>query len=179
MTSGNKPAMARHPSPCTWSAVVRQLALILLTAGALGLLVNHLRPDRLPLVADWSPKAQLTLDSGVNLMISMEEAETYFLNQTALFLDARPVEAYRLGHIQGARSLPWEEFDARLGEVMADIPKEALIITYCDGEACGLSRELAVALLGRGYGKVRVLANGWTLWQDNKLPTATGSESGA
>ena len=28
-------------------------------------------------------------------------------------------------------------------EVMSDIPREAVIVTYCDGETCGLSKELA------------------------------------
>lgn len=170
--------MARHQSARTWTTAIRQMALMFLVAGALGLLVNHLRPDRLPLVADWSPKAQLALDSGDNLMISIQDTEEHFLNHQALFLDARPSHAYQLGHIQGARSLPWEEFAARLTEVMEGVPNDALIITYCDGEACGLSRELAVALLGKGYSKVRVLVNGWTLWQDHKLPITPGSESG-
>jgi 3-mercaptopyruvate sulfurtransferase SseA len=31
-----------------------------------------------------------------------------------------------------------------------------------------------MALLGKGYGRVRVLMNGWQLWKDSGLPTETG-----
>jgi 3-mercaptopyruvate sulfurtransferase SseA len=47
------------------------------------------------------------------------------------------------------------------------------IITYCDGERCPLSRELAEALRVEGVENVRELRNGWTLWQEQGLPTAT------
>jgi rhodanese-related sulfurtransferase len=155
-----------------------QMAAILAVAGAIGLLVNRLRPDRLPLVAAWSPTAQLTLPSGDNLMIPLQEAEDLFLKQTALFLDARPRELYARGHIQGARSLPWEEFDANSAELIAAVSKDTPIITYCEGDACGLSKELAMALLGKGYGRVRVLVDGWTLWQESKLPIEFGLDGG-
>jgi rhodanese-related sulfurtransferase len=170
--------MTRQRSKSTWCIVLLQMTTVLLVAGAIALLVNHLRSDRLPLVADWSPKAKLTLSSGDTLMISLEDAEEHFLNHTALFLDARPHDLYQLGHIQGARSLPWEELDAGFAAAMSGVPSDTLIIAYCDGEGCGLSKELAEALLGKGYGNVRVLSNGWTLWQEQRLPVAKGELSG-
>ncbi len=143
-------------------------------ASVIALTVNQLRPGRLPLVADWSPEAQLKLDSGDSLMIPLEEAETLFFAQVAAFLDARSQDTFAEGHIQGAYNLPWDELDQYFTAVMADIPQETPIVTYCDGESCGLSKELAGVLLAKGYTNVRVLVNGWTLWQEKGLPVETG-----
>lgn len=47
---------------------------------------------------------------------------------------------------------------------------DAVIITYCDGDTCNLSKELALLLENLGFSKVRVLVNGWTVWQNAGLP---------
>lgn len=159
-----------------WGRVVGQSGAILLIAMVVGLAVNQVRPGRLPLVADWSPKAQLTTDSGLNLEIPLEDAEALFFARIALFLDARSLEQYREGHIQGALSLPWDGFEANFPQIMAGVPNDTTIIAYCDGATCGLSKDLAFALLQKGYFNVRVLVNGWTLWQQNHLPVETGDD---
>lgn len=151
-----------------------QAAAILLIAGAVGMAVNQARPGRLPLVADWSPEARLTLDSGDSLVISPDEAEALFFAESALILDARTHDVFEEGHIQGALNVPVEELEGHLESLFADIPLDANIITYCDGESCNLSHELALALLDRGYGNARVLVNGWTVWQQRGLPVETG-----
>jgi rhodanese-related sulfurtransferase len=161
---------AHGSSAHTLGRTLRQMAAIIILAAATGLLVNHFRSDRLPLIGDWSMKAQLTLSSGDTLLISLDEAQALFLAGEAVFIDARPDEHYRSGHIQGARNLPWEEFAARFEEVTADMASDAVIITYCDEESCSLSKDLAFALLGKGFINVRVLVNGWTLWQQANLP---------
>ncbi|MCJ7687371.1 MAG: rhodanese-like domain-containing protein, partial [Desulfobacteraceae bacterium] len=135
-------------------------AMVLL-AVVLGLLVNQLRPGRLALVGDWSPEAQLTLDSGKNIAISLEEAKELCLSKLGIFIDARSRDLYDQAHILCARNLPWEAVDKSFEAVMADIPPDALIITYCDGESCALSKDLALELFYRGYENVRVLVNGW------------------
>ena len=47
-----------------------------------------------------------------------------------------------------------------------------LVIT--DGESCDLSHELALFFKEMGFENVRVLVNGWTVWQQAGLPTETG-----
>ncbi|MCK8601866.1 rhodanese-like domain-containing protein [Desulfoferrobacter suflitae] len=155
---------------------MRQAAAIFLFSALLALLVNALRPGGLAWFGDWTPEAQPTLETGENLIISLQEAEAFYYAEAALMLDARSPEEYVAGHIAGARNLPWEQFDARMNEVMQDVGREDLIITYCDGDSCNLSQEVALALMDRGYTNVRVLVNGWTLWQENSLPVATGSK---
>lgn len=155
-------------------SIVWQSAAIVILSVILGIGANQLRSDKLAWVADWSQQARLTLDSGESLAISPEDAEVLFFAGTAVFLDARSPEFYELGHIQGAYNLPWEDFEAYFDSVMTNIPPDTPIITYCDGTGCSLSKELALVLKNKGYTNVRVLVNGWTVWQQNDLPTEFG-----
>lgn len=158
-------------------SVIWQAAAILVLAVAVSLLVNQFRKDRLPLVGDWSPKGQLsTLNSLEEPVISLDEARALFLTGGAVFIDARPRESYLSGHIEGALSLPAEEFEGYIDRVMPLLAPDSLIIVYCDGESCTLSKEVAYSLTGKGYSHVRVLVNGWSVWQDAKLPAQAGGE---
>lgn len=154
-----------------------QSTTIVLLAAALGILVNQIHPGRLPLVGDWSPEAQLTLYSGENMAISLEEAKDLCLSKQGIFIDARSRDLYDEGHILCARNLPWEAVDESFEVVMADIPPDTLIITYCDGESCSLSKDLALELFYRGYENVRVLVNGWSLWVEQQFPVSKGGKS--
>lgn len=160
--------------PKGWQLSFFQSAGIILAAAVIGLMVNALRPGRLPLIADWSMQTQIsTLQTTENPEVSVEEAKAIFESRSATFVDARPREFFDLGHIEGALSLPMEDFENRFDEVMANISPDATIITYCDGDSCALSKELAEALLAKGFLHVRVLLNGWTKWQEAALPVTS------
>jgi rhodanese-related sulfurtransferase len=158
---------------------VVQMAFLMFASTMVGVSVNAWRPNPLPLMADWSSAARLALPTGEQLAITLEEAQQAWFSAGAVFVDARPSEEFVLGHVEGARNLPWADFERNFAHILADVARGMLIITYCDGEGCGLSRELAVALRGRGYTNVRVLPNGWTSWQMARLPTEAGSDQHA
>lgn len=148
--------------------------IISLIALAAGFSANRLRDNSIPLVEEWSAKSNLVTSSGENLGISLPEAENLFKGNKAVFIDARSREEYDRGHIKGAISLPYKEADWKFVEAMAGISEERAVITYCDGETCELSMELAVFLRSAGYKNVKVLSNGWTVWQQKVLPVETG-----
>jgi len=79
-----------------------------------------------------------------------------------------------VGHIKGAISLPYREADWKFVETMTGVPDDSAVITYCDGETCELSMDLALFLKNAGYKNVKVLSNGWTVWKQNGLPVETG-----
>ena len=108
---------------------------------------------------------------GKNILIPFDEAKDKFFTGGAVFIDARPLELYQEGHIQGALNVPLAEFDRMIEKVVMDLPEDTLIVTYCDGEDCDLSAELALKLKEIGYENVRVLHNGWGLWKDHQLPS--------
>jgi rhodanese-related sulfurtransferase len=161
-----------------WVRAVRQiLALVILSAVA-AVAVNALRPDRLPIVGDWSVAARITSSTGERMDISLNEAEKLFFTNAAVFIDARSEEDYARGHIRNARSLPWQEVDLRFMVVTEALDLEMPIVTYCDGETCELSHQLALFLRDAGFLNTRVLVNGWALWQKAGLPVESGAPQG-
>ncbi|MDQ1329856.1 MAG: hypothetical protein QG578_118 [Thermodesulfobacteriota bacterium] len=158
-----------------WIKTSRQILFISLIVLIAGFASNKLRSDKIPFAEDWSAKSNLVTSSGENLEISIAEATNLFNKAEAVFIDARSGAEYDTGHIKGAKSLPYKEVDWKFVDAMTGVPEESAIITYCDGETCELSMELAVFLRNTGYKNVRVLSNGWTVWQQNGLPVETGA----
>ena len=158
-------------------SVLRQVAVIILLSFVLGLLMNQVRSNSLPLVADWSLDARLTANSGESMVISLEEAKALCSDKKAIFLDARSPEDYARGHIRCAFNVPWQAFDEYVDRVWDKIPDNTRILTYCDGEDCSLSEDLAKELLSMSYENVKVLLNGWTRWLEAGLPVERGHES--
>lgn len=150
-----------------------QIPATVVLAAAFGLAVNFARTDGIPLIGDWSVEARMTTVTGKRLDISLPEAEKLYRDGAVVFLDARSADDYASGHIRGARSLPWQEVDQFFAEVAENLEPETPIITYCDGETCSLSHDLAVFLEDMGFINVRVLVNGWTVWQAAGLPVET------
>lgn len=151
-----------------WRQALRQSLTLLALALILSFVVNSFRSNSLPWFETSGPPLKET-----GLEISLEEAQIFYLTGQAVFLDARSPEDYRAGHIEKALSLPWMHFAERASEALSGLGKETLIITYCDA-GCGLSQELAMALIAQGFNQVRVLANGWSAWMHYGLPVATG-----
>ena len=80
----------------TWRAIWQSVVIIILAA-VTGLLVNQARSDTLQLVADGSPEARLTTDTGNSMVVSLDEARNLCLDKKAIFLNARPPEDYAQG----------------------------------------------------------------------------------
>lgn len=144
-----------------------QIVVVMALAIGLGLALNANRPDSLPLIRTQNATAQA--NSGE---ISLAEAAALFQAGTALFVDARDELTYAEGHIRGAVVLPVENFEYEQARIAA-LAVEKTIITYCDGEQCRLSHDLAEKFRTKGV-TARVLGNGWTLWLNATLPVTSG-----
>jgi rhodanese-related sulfurtransferase len=147
---------------------------IILVVVALGLAfgVYALRPDKIgslqPSVNPTAPPPA-QFESGIS-EISLSDAFNHFEAEDAVFADSRHPADYDAGHIQGALNLAVMEPDAWLSGFLATTDPAALIITYCDGEACHLATDLAELLLLNGFENVRYLRNGWTRWRERGYP---------
>ena len=141
----------------------------------LGLSTNQFRTQKLALIGNWSPEARLTMDSQTDALITPDEAEAMFFAQSAVFVDARSNSQFIEGHIPGAYNLPQEDLERSLADFVVTYPLDALIVTYCDGEACELSNLAAMTLSDKGYTNVRVFFNGWTIWTNRNLPVEHGA----
>ncbi|HXG00551.1 MAG TPA: rhodanese-like domain-containing protein, partial [Bacteroidota bacterium] len=96
--------------------------------------------------------------------ISYEEAARLFERGAALFVDARHDYDYKLGHIKGAMNVPLKDFDLASSQ-LSRVPKDTLIVTYCDGADCNSSVELAQKLSAAGFTNVRIFFGGWNEWK--------------
>ena len=153
-----------------WRQVLWQIPAILIVVGIAAFSVNALRKEPLSLVGDWSVDARMTTISGERLDILIDDAAQLFRKKAAVFMDARSAADYGRGHIRGALNLPWQDVDRLFLTVTAEFSPDTLIVTYCDGETCNLSHDLAVFLRDMGFKNVKVLVNGWTLWKQAGLP---------
>ena len=102
-------------------------------------------------------------------MISREQARAYFETGAALFVDARHEFDYKLGHIRGAINIPLRLYEAKKS-LVDSIPKNQLLVAYCDGAECNSSIELSVKLAKDGHKNVKIFFGGWRDWTDSHLP---------
>jgi cytochrome c oxidase cbb3-type subunit 3/ubiquinol-cytochrome c reductase cytochrome c subunit len=86
-------------------------------------------------------------------------------------LDARPPSSYVISHISGAVSVPSYEGT----DFLPQLPPDHWYITYC-GCPHSISGQLYDLLVGAGYPKVKVLDEGFFVWEDRGYPTTEGPE---
>ena len=91
-------------------------------------------------------------------------------------VDARSPERYAEGHVPGAISFPHRSINA---ESVQRLPKDALIVTYCDGIGCNGSTHAALKLAALGF-RVKEMIGGLDFWiKVDRLPVVVGSEPGS
>jgi len=66
-----------------------------------------------------------------------------------VLLDTRPIEAYEIGHIPDAESFPLSEMTTL--ESVEALPKDKLIVVYCQSASCPMSHSAAVKLKSFGF----------------------------
>lgn len=91
----------------------------------------------------------------------------------ALFLDARPFEFYKMGHIPGALSLPEDSFAASFARLEPQLRSRFDIVVYCSGFGCEASHLVSRALKQRGI-PAAILSEGWPAWQEAGFPERSG-----
>jgi len=123
---------------------LNRIVIIILITLLIGAVNNLINPNKIDWVGYWpdvsgcdsawfSPSYEQDLDPPV---INLGEAFGRYATDNYLFIDAREVEDYQVGHIKGSINLPFDYFDDYWEEVQALMPKDALIITYCSGSEC-------------------------------------------
>jgi rhodanese-related sulfurtransferase len=97
------------------------------------------------------------------------------LEKGALFLDARPVDFYKMGHIPGALPLPEDDFDRSFAALEDTLRRRFDIVVYCSGYGCEASHIVARELRKHGI-EAAVLHEGWPAWTDAGYPVKTGEK---
>lgn len=153
-----------------WRQSIREATIIVIIGTSLGFLYTGLTEKGL-FASHTSNQSQAEpVMEFPPEFISYEEAFTFYTAKEALFVDARHEYDFSLGHIKGSVNLPLKEYEEKLS-VLNGIAKDRIIVTYCDGEECNSSIELAKKLAGAGFTKVKIFFGGWREWQSHDLPT--------
>lgn len=159
----------------TFASII-EISLIVLIAVALGGIWNR------TLLADaWrgTPTSQATPAQAGEVLpmpVGLAQVKEMLDAGQAVVVDARSTASFREGHIAGARPLPLEEAKQRTGKsrLLDDVPKDAVVIAYCNGFSCHDSTELAKLLIAAGYSSVYVFEGGLPEWRDAGYPVARG-----
>lgn len=143
--------------------------MLLVAAAALGFIYTAAMEKGL--FGTQRPGIASSLQTSANapVMVSPDSAKLFFDSGDALFVDSRHAYDYNLGHIKGAINLPLAEYAEKKGTV-SQVPKDRLIIIYCDGADCNSSIELAARLFLDGYINVKIFFGGWGEWKAKNLP---------
>ena len=97
------------------------------------------------------------------------------LEKGALFLDARPIDFYAMGHIPGALPLPEDDFDRSFAKLEDTLRRRFDIVVYCSGYGCEASHIVARKLRERGI-QTAILHEGWPAWTDAGYPVKEGDQ---
>ncbi|MBT4132779.1 MAG: hypothetical protein HOG76_00060 [Candidatus Marinimicrobia bacterium] len=104
--------------------------------------------------------------------ISLQKAYSAYENGSAIFFDARSPEEFGSGHIKAAVNLPVHAFLDSLN-YLENLDFNKHIITYCDGEDCNASIDLAADLKMMGFAQVNFFFGGWQEWRDAGYPVGS------
>jgi thiosulfate/3-mercaptopyruvate sulfurtransferase len=113
-----------------------------------------------------------------NIISTAEEVKKSLKNKKTVILDARSqeefngsdVRAARRGHIPSAVNIDWQnniddsifKSKGKLSKIYSKIPKNAQVITYCQGGYRAANAYLVLKMLG--YNKVKMYLGSWGEW---------------
>ena len=159
----------------------KECALLIFISAVCALGFNALSSKGIALFGEWDTS------KGVISAVSKEKpvihdleiddihiVKELFDKKLAVFVDARPWEAYTEGHIQGAEPLPLDSVEDRMESFLAKYPFSTPLVTYCSGRECEDSHDLAQLLMDIGYRHVNVFIDGYPLWEKSGYPIETG-----
>jgi len=90
----------------------------------------------------------------------------------AIFVDSRDEKDYRKDHIPDAVNIPMRQWAELEADATKRLPRDAKLVLYCYGGACGLSTRMGKRLLELNYQHPIVLRRGWAEWTEAGYPTA-------
>ena len=162
----------------------KKIAYILLGAVILSLVYNYFSVDgidfiRKPQVIEKLNSTDIIdeSDSTKTLKaISLPQAIEIYNSKKAIFIDARDQWDFAEGHIKGALNIPEFSFNPN-NRILAQISRNEILIVYCSGNDCSVSKRLASKLLELGYRKTYVYLGGMKEWNEAKLPTEKSNKN--
>ncbi|MBT8086644.1 MAG: rhodanese-like domain-containing protein [Gammaproteobacteria bacterium] len=107
-------------------------------------------------------------------LINIEAGEAVkLINNDAVVVDIRSVDAFSRGHIVNAKNIPTDELDAKIGQL--EKHKTTPIVAVCD---TGMTTtKIVTRLRNSGFESVYGLKGGMSGWGQAGLPVVTGKKT--
>jgi rhodanese-related sulfurtransferase len=142
---------------------ILQIATMALLGLLTGLGVNAVSPEPLPLLAT---SEQFELEVDPEKAVTSSEIMELYESGEAIFIDARSEDMYAKGRIPAAFSLPYNAFKEGMAELDRYLPRDQLVVIYCDGADCHASPIVYDKLLEYGFEEeyLKIFNGGWNDW---------------
>jgi rhodanese-related sulfurtransferase len=141
-----------------------QIAAVLVFSATLAFTINAARDDRLPWVMPFPPTYQCPSSEKPGLPMDLQTALKLYAKPGIVFVDARKEDAFRQGHIEGARHMPYSFVEPVSEEALDSLRGYSSIVVYCNREDSEASKLLAGELAQAGVKGVVYLDKGFAGW---------------
>ncbi|MBU4185561.1 MAG: rhodanese-like domain-containing protein [Proteobacteria bacterium] len=148
---------------------LKQALLISLMAIVVGVSVNFVRSDGLPVFFSEYTNTADGEDTGQAEQISIEQGRAILKIGQSLFLDLQSADAFSKVHIPGAINFPAEEIYGQLANIELQIPKDTEIVLYGVDKEDSAPMEVASLIEMLGYRNIKIMAEGWAGWEEKKI----------
>jgi rhodanese-related sulfurtransferase len=115
------------------------------------------------------PDETADLHAGMNALpaaVTWREVKPLLATGKIILVDVRDAQAYALGHIPGAVSLPMDQAKEKLGEFVVRYPKGTPLVIYCASVRCqSANAQARVLTQEHGYVNVREMPGGYAEWR--------------
>ena len=168
-----------------------EIIIILVISIIIGLSLNFISPKGISLIRDDSQRFAIDTSNKNNadfktqrgkldkdgfyrpVNIPVEAAKQLF-DEGALFIDGRIPSEFSEGRIKGAINIDYKTFKdmtkEEKQELMKDIKKEQLIVSYCGSDSCEISIDNAYEMARAGYNDVKIFLGGFKEWKQKGYP---------
>lgn len=114
----------------------------------------------------------LTADELASGVVTKERLTELLAGGAVYLIDARLPGEYEAGHIEDAINVPYEKLPEYYDKLTAAVPREAVVVCYCQSVTCEDSENLARELTFIGYKNVLRYTGGWDEWSRTGDPQA-------
>lgn len=143
---------------------ITQAVTVLILSTIVALVTNAARDDRLPLVMPFPPTFQCPSSEKPGLPMDLKTALSLYGRPGTVFVDARKSQAFREGHIEGARHIPYSFVEPLSKEALDSLKGFKSIIVYCNREDSEAGKLLAGELAQAGIKGAAYLEKGFAGW---------------
>lgn len=143
----------------------KQIGALLLASAVLAVVANSVHPQRIPWLQDWSRQVEAKAAEQKVRVIPLPVALEKFRDRKAAFLDARPAEDFKRGHIPGAVSVPLESIDEQYAIIVKLIDSGKELVVYCKNRECDDALLLATELNAMDRTNIILFIDGFESWE--------------